>query len=180
MSIATVLCGVLLVVSRPPVLTDVPFPYDPNLCVAPLMDWMVVQPGKSVVYAIGVNNDGWDLVFTASLPIEPNQILLDYVGQADAPDGRVTRYWQIAWTVPPALGAVYYLHLRVSEIVPTEEGPLVRSDERTVLIKALGDDGPFIFPVHGPIPVSRMKDAQRTVQYAKKVWFPLTYHINVR
>ena len=161
-------------VTKPPVPTDMPFAFDPNLCPSPILDWIIVEPNLSLVYAIGVHNRFGmtieiDVIGTGGDPIET---LVDALGKSPDPDGGWNQYFQIAWT-PPAGEGLHYLEIRARDIVG-------RQDRRTLLVYTVADDAPFIFPVHGPLPVSRMKAAQRLVQVAKKVGFPLTKPITVR
>ena len=160
-------------VTRPPVPTDIPFPYDPNLCKSPIMEWIVVEPNLTFVYAIGVHNlHGLKVnVSMMGTGVSPIDVLVERLGVVEDPDGGWNQYFQIAWT-PPEGEQVYY-----PEIIAVDLAG--RIDRRTVLIYAVFDDAPFIFPVQ-ELPVSRMKAAQRMIQVAKKVRFPMTKPVHVK
>ena len=160
-------------VTRPPVPTNVPFSYDPNLCLSPVMDWIVVEPNYSLVYAVGVHN-------TYGLKVEvevygPNvtsvDILVQDIGTVADPNGGINQYFQIGWS-PPVGEMVHYLELRASDLAG-------REDRRTLLVYVAEDDVPFLFPVKS-LPVAHIRSAQRFVQYAKKMGFPLTGRVAVR
>ena len=171
----TIMIVALIAITYPPVPADIPFEHDPNLCASPVLSWIIVQPSLSLVYAVGVHHPGGmeinlSVVGTGGEPID---VLTDEIGSAEAPDGGLNRYYQIAWT-PPAGEALHYIELIATDAIG-------RQDRRTVLVYVVGvDGGPTLFPVHGPLPVGRMKQAQRTVQVAKKQRFPLTTPVQVR
>lgn len=173
-TIILILAGLLSVITRPPVPNDVPFEFDVNCCASEVMSWIIVEPNLSLVYAIGVHNKfglaiDIDVVGTSDEPIDT---LVDRLGKVADPDGGWNQYFQIAWTPPPG-EQIHYLELRATDAAG-------RQDRRTLLVYATDDTGPIIFPIHGPLPVSRIKSAQRLVQVAKKVGFPLTRPITVR
>lgn len=166
-------CSVFAI-TKPLVPTDMPFVVDPNMHTSPILDWIIVEPNHSLVYALGFHNKAGmsveiDVIGTAGEPIDT---LVQTLGVAKDPDGGYNQYFQIAWT-PPSEEKLHYLEIRATDVI----GRQVRA---TLLVYAVYDDVPFFFPVHGPIPVSRIKQAQRMVQYAKKHQFPLTYNIAVR
>ncbi len=152
---------------KPPVPNDVPFVYDPNLCPSAVMAWVITEPNLSLVYAVGVHNKyGLDVTLT----VNAVDVLVDRIGKAEDPNGGWNQYFQFAWKPPHE--AIHYL-----EIVATDVAG--RQDKRTLLVYAVYDDAPFIFPVD-TIPISRMKHAQRMVQVAKKVGFAMTKPVAVR
>jgi len=164
----TALLIIMLAATRPPELgpDEIPFAYDPNLCPSPLLAYVISEPNLSVVYAVGAHNK-WGLDIELDV-VNANGQLIDIVvqklGRAKDPQGGWNQYWQFAWT-PPPVEMVHYL-----EIVVTDK--VGRTARRTLLVYAVHDDTPFIF--HGSPPVSRLNEAQRLWQYAKKIQKPLT------
>jgi hypothetical protein len=151
---------------RPPVPTDVPFEFDPNLCQSEVMDWAIAEPNLSIVYAVGAHNKwGLEIDFALS-PSDPTTlVVVDKLGKAKDPEGGWNQYWQFSLTLPP-IEKVHYINL-----VATDKAG--RTDSRTLLIYAVFDDAPFLFPSE-PLPVSRMKEAQKLWQVAMKKGTPMT------
>ncbi len=167
----TGLASALSAVTRPPVPASIPFAYDPNLCPSPVMDWIVAEPNETIVYAVGVHNRLGMVVNLAVTGTAEQDVLIDRVGTVEDPADGWNQYFQFAWT-PPAAEAIHYVEITATDLTG-------RQDSRTLLVYAVYDDAPFIFPVR-TLPVSRIRQAQRLVQVAKKVNFPMTKPIQVK
>ena len=173
LTITLLLTSLSSAVTRPPVPTDMPFAWDPNLCSSPILEWIIVPPSTGVVYAVGYHNEGLHVdISVAGTGGEPIDVLVQSVGTVADPNGGWNHYFQIAWTPPPG-EMLHYLQLLATDAIG-------RQASVTLLVYATTVDPGVFFPVRGPIPVSRMKDAQRMVQYAKKQQFPLPSSIQVR
>lgn len=163
-AITSLLVSTSTAVTRPPVPTDVPFEYDPNLCSSSLMDFVITEPNVSVVSAIGGHNR-WGLDLELDVARCDGQIIdvnVQRMSKVKDPNGGWNQYWQWSWTPPASLqDEVYYLELRLIDEIG-------RQNRRTILVYAVQDDPPFLFPVRGPIPVARVKQAQRHWQWVKK------------
>ncbi|HUS74279.1 MAG TPA: hypothetical protein VMY06_14560 [Sedimentisphaerales bacterium] len=155
-------------VVRPPDLepNDVPFAYEPNLCLSPIMDWQIAEPNIAAIYGVRYHDSrGLDTELTAVDPNGP-EILVQKLGRFKDPEGGWSQYWQIMFTISGE--GVHYLELET-------EDKLGRWDCRTLLVLSISDDTYFILPGSPPpLPVSRIKEAQRFWQYAKKVGYPVT------
>jgi len=155
-------------VTRPPDLepNDVPFAYDPNLCTSPVMDWQIVDPNIAAIYGVRYHDSrGLDTELTA---VDPNgvEIIIQSLGRYRDPEGGWSQYWNIMFTISSE--GVHYIELETVD-------KLGRSDCRTLLVLAISDDSFFILPGSPPpLPISRIKEAQRMWQYAKKMNYPVT------
>lgn len=151
---------------KPPVPIDVPFVYDPNLCQSPVMDFMVMEPNALLVYAIGVHNErGREINITI---VGVNDTNVVFVGKVTDPNSGWNQYFQIEWQTPPDVESVYYLNI----VATDTEG---QSDERTLLIHAMFDDVPYIFPVRGPIPTALNYEAEKVTEYAQSIGSPVSW-----
>jgi hypothetical protein len=151
----------------PPVMgpNDVPFAYEPNLCLSPVMDWVITEPNISTIYGVGYHDHrGLSVELTASDPNGPD-ILIQKLDRYKDPAGGWNQYWQCMFTIPA--DGVHYIELETVDKIG-------RTDCRTLLVLVTSDDSYFIFPGTPPLPVSRIKDAQRFWQYAKKLNYPVT------
>lgn len=153
--LALILSGTVYAIERPPVPTDVPFAWDPNLCPSPAFDWMVVTVGESIVYTFHVVNlFGEDVILTTS---DPNitSYRLDKTNEGE--------YWlqtfQLFFT--SFSSGLNYINLNVVD-------QYERSDDRTLLIMVLTDDPPIIYPPDRPVITGWIKGAQQLCQIAKK------------
>jgi len=152
-------------VVRPPDLepNDVPFAYEPNLCLSPVLDWQIVEPNLAAIYGVGSHNSwGLDTELTTN---DPN-ILIQKLEKTKDPDGGWNQWFQCMFTYPAE--GVRYIEFTVED----KRG---RIDKRTLLVLVTEDDTPFVFPGSPPpLRVSRIKEAQRMWQYAKKMNYPVT------
>ena len=154
----------VLAVDIPPVLgpNDIPFPYDPNLCTSPIMDWQVIEPNLAAIYSVGSHNKwGLDTEMTTN---DPN-ILIQKLEKEKDPDGGWNQWYMCMFTY--SVEGVHYI-----EFTPTDKKG--RTESRTLLVLVVEDDAPFVFPGTPPLPVARIKDAQGFWQYAKKINYPTT------
>lgn len=150
---------------KPPIPSDVPFVYDPNLCQSPVMDWIIVEPNTPLIYAIGVHNESGKEINVTIVGV--NRANVVYVGKVADPNSGWNQYFQIEWRAPD-VESVYYLN-----IIATDTAG--QSDERTLLIRAMFDDVPFIFPVHGPIPIALNYEAEKVTEYARSIGLPVSW-----
>ena len=154
-------------IERPPVMepNDVPFVYEPNLCLSPVMDWVITEPNIAAIYGVGYHDSrGLNTELTA---VDPNGpvILIQKLGKYKDSGGGWNQYWQCMFTM--STEEVHYLELETVDKIG-------RSDCRTLLVLVIRDDNFFIFPGSPPLPVSHIKETQRFWQYAKKVGYPVT------
>ena len=155
-------------VERPPIMepNNVPFVYEPNLCLSPVMAWIIAEPNISTIYGVGSHNK-WGLSTELTI-VDPagGEVIIQKLGKYKDPAGGWNQYWQFMFTM--SVEGVHYLELTVTDKVG-------RTDCRTLLVLVTKDDTPFIFPGSPPpLPVSRIKEAQRFWQYAKKNNYPVT------
>ena len=166
-AIAVLLTSICHAATKPPPLgpNDVPFVYDPNLCLSPVMDFVQSEPNNVLVYAIGVHCQPGRTVTVAvggmagvvSLP----------VGDVPDPNGGRNYYFQVSGRVPDIEG-VYYLNISATDSTG-------QRDARTVLVQALSYKPPFIFPVRGPIPTAYNYEAHKLTEYCKSVGLPVAW-----
>jgi len=152
--------------TKPPVPIDIPFEYDPNLCLSPVMDWKIAEPNMSAIYAVGAHNKwGLDIDVGVTCP-DPNvYILVDRLEKKKDPAGGWNQFFQFAMTFPPE-EKVHYL-----EVIAVDKAG--RQDIRTLLVYTVYDDAPFIF-ISEPVSMTRIKEAQKLWQVAMKKGVPLT------
>ena len=155
--------SVALGVSVPPELgpEDVPFPYDPNMCMSSVMDWQVVEPGIASIYSVGSHNK-WGLE-TEMTTNDPN-ILVQKLEKVKDPEGGWNQWYQCMFTY--SREGVHYVNVTATD----KKG---RTESRTLVVLAVMDDPPFIFP-GSPVSDARIKDAQRFWQVAAKKGYPVT------
>jgi len=145
---------------------QVPFQYDPNQCPSEVMDCAIVDPNISLIYALYVHNPGLDVDIQVVNLTDPNDyIVIDFIGGVAA-DGGYNRYWQFSFT-PQPIEQVNYLQVIATDV----RG---RSASRMVLVYAVYDGVPEIYPVKGVIPISRVKQSQKLWQVAAKKGVSLT------
>jgi len=151
-------------VNVPPVLgpNDVPFAYEPNLCLSHVMDWQVVEPNLAAIYSVGSHNK-WGLDTEMSTN-DPN-ILIQKLEKTKDPDGGWNQWWQCMFTY--SVEGVRYIEFTATD----KRG---RTDRRTLLVLVVEDDAPFIFPGSPPLADARIKESQRFWQYAMKAGYPIT------
>jgi len=143
-----------------------PFQYDPNQCPSGVMDCAIADPNISLIYALYVHNPGLDVDIEVVNLTDPNDyIVIDFIGGVAADDG-YNRYWQFGFT-PQPVERVNYLQVTATDV----RG---RSASRMVLVYAVCDGVPEIYPVKGEIPISRVKQSQKLWQVAAKKGVQLT------
>jgi len=151
-------------VSTPPELgpDNVPFVYDSNLCPSSVIDWQIAEPNMAAIYSVGSHNK-WGLDTDMSTN-DPN-ILIQKLEKTKDPDGGWNQWYQCMFTY--SAEGVKYIEFTATD----KKG---RTESRTLLVLVTEDDTPFIFPGSPPLPVARIKDAQRFWQYAMKNNYPTT------
>lgn len=170
MLVVMLITGLVMGAERPPVLepNDVPFAYDPNSCPSPVMDWRITRMGTASIYSISAHDEA-AVAIVMSGYIAGSDVLVYYLDKAKDPNGGWNQYWNCAFTLNRT--GVHYLEFTASDTIG-------REDRRTVLILSVEDDGLFIFPGAPPI-ITKVEDAQRLVQHAKKKQFPMTKPVRV-
>lgn len=137
---------------EPPPLPDVPFSYDPNLCLSPVMDWCVVEPGESWTYTVYYwSHAGVDVELVTS---DPNLYALR-VEKTHMPP-----YWRQTFTIMFTYfdDGVHYLDLQAK----LANGRVM--DRRTLLVCV--EQG-FLYPPTTPV-ISDAGWSQQVVQRAHK------------
>ena len=130
---------------------DVPFGFDPNLCMSDVIGWVVTEPNVSVTWTMSsMNRTGLRTYLYAQ------EAVVQRLGTYVDPNGWVQEF-QVGYT--PRAEGVTYLDVTATDL-------LGQYDRRTVLVLAVKDDPPVIRMDN--LPVVRMRQAQRLWQYAKK------------
>lgn len=155
---------------------SIPFATDPNSYTSDLLDYVVGESGKSFVSTINIHNKGgWlcNLAITMS-DGSPTSTVIQRLTERPVKDPNEgwNQEFQWAWT-PPSEG-VFYLEL----IASTIGKPEWKTDRRTVVVYAYGEDIPYLWVADVP-ELSRMIQAQRLWQYSVKLGTPLTNPTNV-
>ena len=154
------------IIERPPIPTDIPFEYDPNMLTADIMRWYVAEPNLTFVCSPSAKNRwGLHVDLTAIDFYDANTpILIDRgVKEKDIDDGGWIQHFNVM--VTPSTEGVHYIELTATD----KRG---RFDKRTLLVLCVADDPPFLFMETAPT-ISEA-EAQRTWQVAKKVGYPAT------
>lgn len=132
--------AVLRAAERPPELgpVDVPFVYDPNLCTAPVLSWLVIEPNISSIFRVSAHNRwGKRIDLTVTDAHDPNiYVLIDQNPMTGGPFNGYDQNWQCMIT--PAVEGVHYLELTATDM----RG---RTDRRTLLMLCAADEPPFLF-----------------------------------
>jgi len=165
---------------------EVPFEYDPNLCIGPPIDSAMSEPNIAVIYSfalyfpaadsslIDVNEMSMDV----NAPPDVNDFLVQYHGVK--PINPIGFYH--SWTVScvPKKEGVFYFNFQVPKYTyelyagsdafgfgPEKRNKVVVTGSyyATMLVKCTTGERPYIGP--GPSPAS-IAMAQRHIQYAKK------------
>ena len=162
------LIGVLVAQTiRPPALdpSDVPFPYDPNLCLSEPLEWGQARPGNIYVGDLHATDDDGDDVFFTLLSGPPGVTIQTGISVPDAndlnwPDAMV-HYMTWSWQVPEAIGVYYFNFQAIDEMGGT--------DERTIIIN-VRTNVPPVLDVGGPKSVWDFwpRPGQRWLQQKKK------------
>ena len=155
----TLLLLAILAVTRPPALdpNDVPFVYDPNMCLSDVLGWVVTEPNTSVIWTMTAHNKyGLRVDLYA-----PNTVIQRLAMYQDL-EGYVQEF-QLAYT--PETDGVHYIDVTATDL-------LGQQDSRTVLVLAVTEDPPVI--KMESVPIVRMKQAQQLWQVAKKEGKQLT------
>ena len=140
---------------------DVPFAYEPNLCLSSVMDWQIVEPGIAAIYSVGSHNK-WGL--DTEMTTNDSGILIQKLEKTKDPEGGWNQWFQCMFTY--SAEGVHYVNFTTTD----KKG---RTESRTLLVLAVSDDTPFIFPGSPPV-ASRDKEAQRFWQVAVKKGYPVT------
>ena len=158
-------------VTRPPDLepNDVPFAYEPNLCTSPVMDWAYAQPNLASIYSIGSHNK-WGM--DTEITVNDANIIIQKLDKVKDPDGGWNQYFQIMFAY--SVDGVHYIEITVTDKIG-------RSDSRTLLVLVVSNDPPFVFPgsLRPPVADSRINEAKRFWQYARKRGYRVTMPTNV-
>ena len=160
------LIAMMAIVQRPPVPTDIPFPYDANMATSEILEWFVAEPNLTFVYSPAVKNKwGLQVDFIVSDCYDSNTpILIERGIREEDPDGGWIQRFQVM--VTPSKEGVHYIEMTAID----KKG---RTDSRTLLVLCAADDSPFIFMDDPPV-ITKLKDAQKTWQYAMKHGYPAT------
>jgi len=157
---------ILLGISRPPVPENIPFPHDPNMVTSDILEWFVTEPNLTFVYFPAVKNKwGLHVDFEVSDCYDANTpILVERGVKEPDPEGGWIQRFRVM--VTPSKEGVHYLEMTAID----KKG---RTDIRTLLVLCVADDTPFIFMDDRPV-ITKMKDAQKAWQYARKLGYPAT------
>ena len=102
------LAGMAMGVERPPAMgpNDVPFVYDPNLCLSPVMDWVINEPNISGIYSVGSHNK-WGVKTELTVYTAGETVLVQPLGKYKDPNEGWNHYWSCMFTF--ADEGVHYL-----------------------------------------------------------------------
>ena len=159
-------CTVAMGTSRPPVLepNDVAFEYDPNMVQSPVMDFAMTEPNVMWEYDVAAHNNTGRVVNLSVAGVNADRIIIQRISIVNDPNDEWDQSFTIRFEVPDR-ERVYYLDIKA---VDTKG----KSDNRTVLVYAIYNDAPFLYPVRGPVLHPVYYEAGLMNQYVQTIGYP--------
>jgi len=140
-------------IERPPIPYDVPFEYDVNCCDSDVMAWTITGPNISSVYHVAAWNE-WGL--DTELTITGMEgITVTKGDKVKELGGGWSQHFDFIFMAPVV--GVHYLNLTATNIIGL-------SDSRTLLVLAVTDSPPILYPAEPPV----LTDAYS--KGAQRVW----------
>ena len=135
--------------------SDIPYEYDPNQCLSPIMDWVVTYPGVSNVYSVHSRSKYGTKV---NLYVTGTEVVIQQLEKLRDSEGYWNQYFNFSFSLPEG---VHYINMTATDIAG-------RTDSRTLLVLAVENDPPYLYPGGPPVSINSIKSAQKLVQVAKK------------
>ena len=162
------LIAMMAIIQRPPVPTDIPFPYDPNMVTSEILEWFVAEPNLTFVFSPSVKNKwGLQVDFEVIDCSDANTPILVERGirEKDTDGGWIQRFQVM---VTPSKEGLHYIEMTAVD----KKG---QTDTRTLLVLCVEDEPPFIFMEDPPVITKKsIKNAQKMWQVAMKRNYPAT------